>query len=70
MNENITVPKMVIDALLLVRETGATNMFDRKAVCALAKQFDPVAARWLFNVSNHEFMEALNAMGKILSQEK
>lgn len=70
MSGDVKVPLTVLDALLMVRDSGATNMLNRKAVSALAKQYSPEASRWLFNADDHEFMAALNAMGKILSKEK
>lgn len=56
-------PAHVIEELARVRESGATNMLDRKRVTALVS---PNAAAWLSKVSDTEYMDALNDMGESL----
>lgn len=64
------IPEYVIDALLAVRSTAAMNMFDRKQVIACAKWIDPDAWHWLKDATDHEYMDALNAMGKRVGEHE
>lgn len=56
------IPKMVVDALEVVRDSGATNMMARPAVIELVAVEDAAAADWL-NTHLDDYMEALYAMG-------
>jgi hypothetical protein len=64
-----TVPDYVIEVLAEVRETGATNMFNRRAVINIAEMIDDDAALWL-DENPKSYMDALNAMGKYITEGK
>lgn len=58
------IPDEVLEALEIVRASGATNMYDRNAVIFLAGNEHEayVAADWLEH-NKPRYMEALEAMG-------
>lgn len=67
----IEIPEEVIEALLDVRETGRTNMFDGQAVAHLASALGHYkASTWLYEASASETMAALKAMGKRVTAER
>lgn len=66
--DDVNVPEDVIEVLLDIRDSGVTNMFDRKTVARIAKRLgeDEVAA-WLL-ANDHGYMPALKAMGKLVTE--
>lgn len=57
------IPEHVLDALEVVRASGATNMFARDAVLALCSENEDFDAfMWLYDNPNR-YVEALKAMG-------
>lgn len=60
-------PLYVVRALAEVRESAATNMFDRAAVEMLVE--DQLAAEWLSKCSSRQYMNALNDMGAAESDD-
>lgn len=64
MAEQLT-PLYVVKALADVRESGKTNMLNRRAVAALVSS--ERASEWLNKASDSQFMAALNDMGDYIS---
>lgn len=60
-------PLYVIQALAQVREGGEVNMLDRRGVSALSPSSK--ASAWIDKASGTEYMEALNDMGRYISNE-
>lgn len=57
------IPENVLEVLLNIRASGATNMPDRATVIGIADVMDEGAADWL-RANERLYMEALNRMGE------
>lgn len=64
---NKLAPLYVIQALAAVREGGEVNMLDRRGVSALSPSAK--ASAWIDKASGAEYMDALNDMGRYISNE-